>query len=89
MFVEIRLDRTVHDVMDTFNAAVQLRPEILQPNLVAGVRKTRTCAVMEEVKNSSLLRVWCPGQWLTPPVPCNHALAWAADKGLARWKPWP
>jgi hypothetical protein len=29
VFVEILLDRTVHDVMDTFKAAVQVRPEIL------------------------------------------------------------
>ena len=30
------LDRTVHDVMDTFKAAVQVRPEILEAHLVAG-----------------------------------------------------
>ena len=29
VFVEILLDRTVHDVMNTFKAAVQVRPEIL------------------------------------------------------------
>ena len=86
VFVEILLDRTVHDVMDTFKAAVQVRPEILEAHLVAGgfdyllktrvadmaayrafigsviwtlpgVRETRTYAVMEEVKNSSLLPV--------------------------------
>jgi Lrp/AsnC family leucine-responsive transcriptional regulator len=86
VFVEILLDRTVHDVMDTFKAAVQVRPEILEAHLVAGgfdyllktrvadmaayrefigsviwtlpgVRETRTSAVMEEVKNSSLLPV--------------------------------
>jgi Lrp/AsnC family leucine-responsive transcriptional regulator len=86
VFVEILLDRTVHDVMDTFKAAVQVRPEILEAHLVAGgfdyllktrvsdmaayrefigsviwtlpgVRETRTYAVMEEVKNSSLLAV--------------------------------
>ncbi len=36
VFVEILLDRTVHDVMDTFKAAVQVRPEILEAHLVAG-----------------------------------------------------
>jgi Lrp/AsnC family transcriptional regulator, leucine-responsive regulatory protein len=86
VFVEILLDRTVHDVMDTFKAAVQVRPEILEAHLVAGgfdyllktrvadmaayrqfigsviwtlpgVRETRTYAVMEEVKSTSLLPV--------------------------------
>ena len=86
VFVEVLLDRTVHDVMDNFRAAVQARPEILEAHLVAGgfdyllktrvsdmaayrqfigsviwtlpgVRETRTYAVMEEVKNSSLLPV--------------------------------
>jgi Lrp/AsnC family transcriptional regulator, leucine-responsive regulatory protein len=36
VFVEILLDRTVHDVMDTFKAAVQVRTEILECHLVAG-----------------------------------------------------
>jgi Lrp/AsnC family leucine-responsive transcriptional regulator len=36
VFIEVLLDRTVHDVMDTFNAAVQARPEILEAHLVAG-----------------------------------------------------
>ena len=36
VFVEILLDRTVHVVMDTFKAAVQVRPEILEAHLVAG-----------------------------------------------------
>ena len=36
VFVEILLDRTVHDVMDSFKAAVQVRPEILEAHLVAG-----------------------------------------------------
>ena len=36
VFVEILLDRTVHDVMDSFRAAVQVRPEILEAHLVAG-----------------------------------------------------
>ena len=36
VFIEILLDRTVHDVMDTFRAAVQVRPEILECHLVAG-----------------------------------------------------
>jgi Lrp/AsnC family transcriptional regulator, leucine-responsive regulatory protein len=36
VFIEIVLDRTVPDVMDTFKAAVQVRPEILECHLVAG-----------------------------------------------------
>jgi len=36
VFVEVLLDRTVHDVMDNFRAAVQVRPEILEAHLVAG-----------------------------------------------------
>ncbi len=36
VFVEILLDRTVHDVMDAFKAAVQVRSEILECHLVAG-----------------------------------------------------
>jgi Lrp/AsnC family leucine-responsive transcriptional regulator len=36
VFVEILLDRTVHDVMDSFRAAVQVRSEILECHLVAG-----------------------------------------------------
>ena len=36
VFVEILLDRTVHDVMEDFRAAVQVRPEILECLLVAG-----------------------------------------------------
>jgi Lrp/AsnC family leucine-responsive transcriptional regulator len=36
VFVEILLDRTVHDVMQTFKTAVQVRPEILEAHLVAG-----------------------------------------------------
>ena len=35
VFVEVLLDRTVHDVMDTFKAAVQVRPEIPEAHLVA------------------------------------------------------
>ena len=86
VFVEILLDRTVHDVMDSFKAAVQVRPEILECHLVAGgfdyllktrvadmgayrefvgsviwslpgVRETRTYAVMEEVKNTTMLSI--------------------------------
>src|SRR5512145_3319681 len=34
VFVEVLLDRTVHDVMDNFRAAVQVRPEILEAHLV-------------------------------------------------------
>ena len=36
VFIEVLLDRTVHDVMDSFKAAVQTRPEILECHLVAG-----------------------------------------------------
>lgn len=36
VFVEVLLDRTVQDVMDTFRASVQVRPEILECHLVAG-----------------------------------------------------
>ena len=36
VFVEVLLDRTVHDVMDSFRAAVQVRDEILECHLVAG-----------------------------------------------------
>lgn len=36
VFVEILLDRTVTDVLETFKAAVQARPEILECHLVAG-----------------------------------------------------
>jgi len=36
VFIEVLLDRTVHDVMDAFKAAVQVRPEILECHLVAG-----------------------------------------------------
>src|SRR5574343_921215 len=36
VFIEVHLDRTVQDVMDTFKAAVQARPEILACHLVAG-----------------------------------------------------
>jgi Lrp/AsnC family leucine-responsive transcriptional regulator len=86
VFIEVLLDRTVQDVMDTFKAAVQVRAEILEAHLVAGgfdyllktrvadmaayrefvgnviwtlpgVRETRTYAVMEEVKHTSLIKV--------------------------------
>ena len=86
VFIEVLLDRTVHDVMDSFKAAVQVRPEILECHLVAGgfdyllktrvadmpayrqfvgsviwtlpgVRETRTYAVMEEVKNTTMLSI--------------------------------
>jgi Lrp/AsnC family transcriptional regulator, leucine-responsive regulatory protein len=36
VFIEVLLDRTVHDVLDEFKAAVQARPEILECHLVAG-----------------------------------------------------
>jgi Lrp/AsnC family transcriptional regulator, leucine-responsive regulatory protein len=86
VFIEVVLDRTTHDAMQTFKAAVQVRPEILECHLVAGgfdyliktrvadmqayrgfvgsviwtlpgVRETRTYAVMEEVKNTTLLPI--------------------------------
>ncbi|CAN5434651.1 hypothetical protein BH11PSE9_BH11PSE9_24870 [soil metagenome] len=36
MFIEVILDRTTHDAMNNFKAAVQVRPEILECHLVAG-----------------------------------------------------
>jgi Lrp/AsnC family leucine-responsive transcriptional regulator len=36
VFIEVLLDRTVPDVMESFRAAVQARPEILECHLVAG-----------------------------------------------------
>jgi Lrp/AsnC family transcriptional regulator, leucine-responsive regulatory protein len=36
VFIEVLLDRTAPDVMATFKAAVQARPEILECHLVAG-----------------------------------------------------
>jgi len=36
VFIEVLLDRTAPDVMETFKAAVQTRPEILECHLVAG-----------------------------------------------------
>ena len=49
VFIEILLDRTVHDVMDSFKAAVQARPEILECHLVAGgfdyLLKTRVASM--------------------------------------------
>ena len=36
VFIEVVLDRTTHDAMNTFKAAVQVRPEILECHLVAG-----------------------------------------------------
>jgi Lrp/AsnC family transcriptional regulator, leucine-responsive regulatory protein len=86
VFIEVVLHRTTHDAMNSFKAAVQVRPEILECHLVAGgfdyliktrvanmqayrefvgsviwalpgVRETRTYAVMEEVKNTTLLAI--------------------------------
>ncbi len=86
VFIEVVLDRTTHDAMNTFKAAVQVRPEIMECHLVAGgfdyliktrvaniqayrefvgsviwslpgVRETRTYAVMEEVKNTTMLPI--------------------------------
>ena len=36
VFIEVVLDRTTHDAMNNFKAAVQVRPEILECHLVAG-----------------------------------------------------
>ena len=36
VFIEVILDRTTHDAMHLFKAAVQARPEILECHLVAG-----------------------------------------------------
>jgi Lrp/AsnC family transcriptional regulator, leucine-responsive regulatory protein len=36
VFIEVLLDRTTHDAMKHFKAAVQVRPEILECHLVAG-----------------------------------------------------
>ena len=36
VFIEVLLDRTVPDVMASFRAAVQARPEVLECHLVAG-----------------------------------------------------
>lgn len=36
VFIEVVLDRTTHDAMNIFKAAVQVRPEILECHLVAG-----------------------------------------------------
>jgi Lrp/AsnC family leucine-responsive transcriptional regulator len=36
VFIEVVLDRTTHDAMSIFKAAVQVRPEILECHLVAG-----------------------------------------------------
>ena len=36
VFIEVVLDRTTHDAMNSFKAAVQVRPEILECHLVAG-----------------------------------------------------
>ena len=86
VFIEVVLDRTTHDAMSIFKAAVQVRPEILECHLVAGgfdyliktrvadmqayrefvgsviwalpgVRETRTYAVMEEVKSTTMLPI--------------------------------
>ncbi|MDH4449821.1 MAG: Lrp/AsnC ligand binding domain-containing protein [Rhodoferax sp.] len=86
VFVEVSLDRTTPHVFDSFKAAVQVYPEIMECHMVAGgfdyllktrvadmgayrsfagtvlwqlpgVRETRTYAVMEEVKNSTHLKL--------------------------------
>jgi Lrp/AsnC family leucine-responsive transcriptional regulator len=36
VFIEVVLDRTTHDAMHAFKAAVQARPEIMECHLVAG-----------------------------------------------------
>ena len=86
VFVEVLLDRTTPNVFEQFNAAVQVRPEIMECHMVAGgfdyllktrmanmaayrdfagtvlwqlpgVRETRTYPVMEEVKNTTHLKL--------------------------------
>jgi DNA-binding Lrp family transcriptional regulator len=64
VFVEILLDRTVHDVMDTFKAAVQVRPEILEAHLVAGgfdyLLKTRVADMAPTASSSAASSGRCP-----------------------------
>ena len=61
VFIEVHLDRTVQDVMDTFKAAVQARPEILECHLVAGgfdyLLKTRV-ASMTDYREFIGSRIW-------------------------------
>ena len=86
VFVEVLLDRTTPNVFEAFNAAVQVRDEIMECHMVAGgfdyllktrmadmaayrdfagnvlwqlpgVRETRTYAVMEEVKNTTHIKL--------------------------------
>ncbi len=61
VFVEVLLDRTVHDVMDSFKAAIQARPEILECHLVAGgfdyLLKTRV-ADMAAYRNFIGTGIW-------------------------------
>ena len=86
VFIEVVLDRTTHDAMGIFKAAVQVRPEILECHLVAGgfdyliktrvadmqahrkfvgwvlwalpgLREVRSYAVMEEMKNTTMLPI--------------------------------
>ena len=86
VFVEVLLDRTTPHVFEEFQAAVQIRPEIMECHMVAGgfdyllktrmadmasyrsfagsvlwqlpgVHETRTYAVMEEVKNTTRLKL--------------------------------
>ena len=61
VFVEVLLDRTVHDVMDTFRAAVQVRAEILECHLVAGgfdyLLKTRS-SDMNDYRNFAGTVLW-------------------------------
>jgi Lrp/AsnC family leucine-responsive transcriptional regulator len=57
----VLLDRTVHDVMDTFKGAVQARPEIMECHLVAGgfdyLLKTRV-ADMTAYRHFSGSGIW-------------------------------
>jgi len=49
VFIEVVLDRTTHDAMNHFKAAVQVRPEIMECHLVAGgfdyLIKTRVASI--------------------------------------------
>jgi Lrp/AsnC family leucine-responsive transcriptional regulator len=64
VFVEVLLDRTVHDVMDSFKAAVQARPEILECHLVAGgfdyLLKTRVADMAAYRTSSAAASGPCP-----------------------------
>ncbi|WP_229722482.1 Lrp/AsnC ligand binding domain-containing protein [Xylophilus rhododendri] len=61
VFVEVLLDRTTPNVFDAFNAAVQIRPEIMECHMVAGgfdyLLKTRS-ADMNDYRNFAGTVLW-------------------------------